>query len=354
MQLPDMDGFELVKELKNQAAGKDLQVILLTAFDRRGLGDSALNAGFSAFLTKPVKQSQLLDTISNLIGKPTLEKKPINVEPFKSSLPKVSKEADSRKVNILLAEDNPANQKLALVQIQKLGYLVDAVDNGKKAVEIVISDPHRYAMVLMDCQMPEMDGFEATRRIRKSEKSTKTHIPIIAMTANAMEGDRKACEKAGMDDYISKPVTLKILAEILERWSPSQGKTFTKKDSKGKRKMKITLDTNILNNIRELQSEGEEDLLSELIDVYKKDSKQTITKIHTSSEQGDLVLVRRAAHSLKGSSANLGAAELAAICHKLETAAGEGDSARITNLLPELNETYNQSVKELVKLKKPK
>ena len=354
MQLPDMDGFELVKELKNQAAGKDLQVILLTAFDRRGLGDSALKAGFSAFLTKPVKQSQLLDTISNLIGKPTLEKKPINVEPFKSSLPKVSKEADSRKVNILLAEDNPANQKLALVQIQKLGYLVDAVDNGKKAVEIVISDPQRYAMVLMDCQMPEMDGFEATRRIRKSEKSTKTHIPIIAMTANAMEGDRKACEKAGMDDYISKPVTLKILAEILERWSPSQGKTFTKKDSKGKRKMKITLDTNILNNIRELQSEGEEDLLSELIDVYKKDSEQTITKIHTSSEQGDLVAVRRAAHSLKGSSANLGAAELAAICHILETAAGEGGSAKITGLLSELNETYNQTVKELIKLNKSK
>ena len=116
--------------------------------------------------------------------------------------------------------------------------------------------------------------------------------------------------------------------------------------------MKITLDNNILNNIRELQTEGEEDLLSELVDVYKKDSEQTVTKLRISIEQGDFIAVKRAAHNLKGSSANLGGAQLAALCRKVEAAAEEGDDIKLSELLPELKETYGETLRELGKLKK--
>jgi len=355
MQLPDIDGFELANELKKLSDGKGLQLILLTAFDRRGLGDSALRAGFSTYLTKPVKQSQLLDAISNLISKPAQMERPSQGEISKPQLVKASKENAVDKISILLAEDNPANQKLAIIQIQKLGYQVNAVDNGKKAVDMINGEPHRFAMILMDCQMPEMDGFEATRMIRTSEKVTKNHIPIVAMTANAMEGDRKVCEEAGMDDYISKPVTMKVLAEVLERWShPSPGKKVTHEVSKEKGKMKITLDNKILNNIRDLQSEGEEDLLSELVDVYKKDSEQTMAKIRISIEQKDFTALKRAAHNLKGSSANLGCVDLSAFCRKIEAAAEENDSSMLNQILPELDKVYSETVKELVKVKKPK
>lgn len=201
--------------------------------------------------------------------------------------------------------------------------------------------------------MPEMDGFEATRLIRQFEKKQGIHIPIIAMTANAMEGDRKVCEDAGMDDYLSKPVTMKVLAEMLDRWAPHlENKKEMQENPKEKGKMKITLDKDILNNIRELQTGDEEDLLSELIDVYKKDSKQTMTGLIASIGQGDFVAIKRAAHRLKGSSANLGGSELAAMCRKLETAAEEGNTQKLAGLLPELKETYSQTVKEMAKQKK--
>jgi CheY-like chemotaxis protein len=123
---------------------------------------------------------------------------------------------------ILLAEDNPVNQKLALTQLDRLGYVADAVENGREAVEVVVGSQDRYALILMDVQMPEMDGLAATRAIRAAEVTTGKHVPIIAMTANAMQGDREACVAAGMDDYISKPVNRDKLRDVLDRWLPLQ------------------------------------------------------------------------------------------------------------------------------------
>ncbi len=122
--------------------------------------------------------------------------------------------------SILLAEDNPTNQKMALLQLEKLGFKAEAVANGRKAVDAVVHDANSYALILMDVQMPEMDGLAATRAIRKAELTTGRHIPIIAMTANVMQGDREACIAAGMDDYISKPVNRDKLRQVLERWLP--------------------------------------------------------------------------------------------------------------------------------------
>jgi two-component system sensor histidine kinase/response regulator len=195
------------------------------------MSKKAMESGISAYLVKPIKQSLLFNTINNLLNKAI----PIEKAPGRTSLENKSHQVsgkDLKQIRILLAEDNPANRKLAIIQMEKLGYSVDSVENGKKALEKISEEPGNYAVVFMDCQMPEMDGFEATRLIRKLEKNNGVHTPIIAMTANALEEDQKICKDAGMDDYISKPVTMKVLAEMLEHWSkPFRDKNQAGQDS---------------------------------------------------------------------------------------------------------------------------
>ncbi len=226
MVMPGLDGFSLLKELKASGLLRDTRLILMTAFDQRNQGETAIKEGFSAYLLKPVKQSVLYDTIVNVTsGKIGLRPERVEFQErkvtstddrFIGSHP--VGESENSKGLVLLAEDNLANQRLAIVQLQKLGYQTEAVANGRQAVEAILNDSERYSLVLMDCQMPDMDGFAATRVLRKAEAKTKEHIPVIAMTANAMQGDREACIEAGMDDYISKPVALESLKEALTRW----------------------------------------------------------------------------------------------------------------------------------------
>jgi len=218
LYLPDLDGIELAREIKSNPAHAGTRLIALTAFDSGGQRERALEAGFAAYLTKPVRQSQLFDCIATVMGQPVPQ--PKNTAPAGQGLGEsaASAVADSarQKTIILLAEDNAANQKLALLLLKKIGYTAHAVGNGREAVAAVLRTP--YALVLMDCQMPDMDGFEATMAIRTAEDSTGRHIPIVALTAHAMEGDREKCLAAGMDDYISKPINIDHLRRVLKRW----------------------------------------------------------------------------------------------------------------------------------------
>jgi len=161
-----------------------------------------------AYLTKPVRRSQLYNALCEAVG--------IAVEVAQSSAP--STERRTSGVRVLLVEDNEVNRKLALHMLKRLGCSVDVATNGREAVEKTAS--HAYDLVLMDIQMPEMDGIEATRRIREREEGSGKHLPIIAMTAHAMEGDRERCLNAGMDDYLSKPVKIERLAQVIEKWNP--------------------------------------------------------------------------------------------------------------------------------------
>ncbi|MBC9784961.1 response regulator [Heliobacterium chlorum] len=233
-----------------QIDGSKTKLILLTGFNNRETGEQALHNGFHGYLTKPLKQSQLMDCIANLVlpedhktlpvGTDGAEEKPGLTDTASLLQDERAKERFSEKKasaptgplgeiqnigkGILLAEDNKANQKLALMLLKKMGYEATAVSNGRAAVEACAGGD--YALVLMDCQMPEMDGFEATRLIRRSELMAKKHTPIIAMTANAMQGDRERCINAGMDDYISKPISPEKLKETLLRW-------LSREDSQG-------------------------------------------------------------------------------------------------------------------------
>jgi two-component system sensor histidine kinase/response regulator len=218
LMMPEMDGFELARTIKTEPALAQAQLVLLTSYGQRGQGELAKRSGIAAYLTKPVRQSQLYDCLTQILcqsASHTGEEISPPEEPLQAlSSPAVTdKQMVSNKL-ILLAEDNITNQKIAVLQLQKLGYRADAVANGLEVLEAL--ERISYDLVLMDCQMPEMDGYEATSEIRRREGADK-HTLIVAMTANALNGDREKCIAAGMDDYLSKPVKSKALGEVLER-----------------------------------------------------------------------------------------------------------------------------------------
>jgi PAS domain S-box-containing protein len=215
--MPGMDGFDLARRIKGDPALAGTHLVLLTSYGQRGDGATAREAGVAAYLTKPIRQSQLFDCLTTVVSRAVID---AGQEPESQNDPElitrhVLTEKTMRQTKlVLLAEDNTVNQKVAMRQLQKLGYRADAVANGREAVEALERIP--YDLVLMDCQMPEMDGYEATAEIRRREGKTK-HTLIVAMTAHALQGDRENCLAAGMDDYISKPVKSEDLEALLKR-----------------------------------------------------------------------------------------------------------------------------------------
>jgi signal transduction histidine kinase/DNA-binding response OmpR family regulator len=217
MMMPHMDGEELGRTIKNDPKIRKTNLLMLTSLGHRGDANRLKSIGFSGYLVKPVKPSVLFDTLITILGKSVDETPKAEQLVTRHSLAddSIQIKNDGSKARILLAEDNIVNQKVALKLLEKLHYLVDFVANGKEAIKALSMLP--YDAILMDCQMPEMDGYEATKEIRRIENQEK-HIPIIAMTAHAMEGDKEKCLKAGMDDYITKPVDPKALDEVLRKW----------------------------------------------------------------------------------------------------------------------------------------
>ena len=208
MQMPGMDGEQTAHEIKGNPLISNIAIIVLTSMGQRGDAARLEDLGCSAYLLKPVKQQLLFDTLRAVLGTKE-EERPVLVTRH------VISEQVRKASYILLAEDNPVNQKLALILLQKSGYSVDAVENGLLAYEKVKTG--KYSLVLMDVQMPDLDGLETTKKIRAWEAGNR-RIPIIAMTAHALKGDRDNCIEAGMDDYITKPLDPKIMFSVLERW----------------------------------------------------------------------------------------------------------------------------------------
>ena len=218
MQMPVMDGETLGKKIKQDPDLKNTILVLMTSMGRRGDAKRLKEIGFAAYLTKPVKQSLLYDCLATVTG---VQKEVTKDQPTAIVTRHSLSEDQKRRVHILLAEDNIINQKVALSILGKLGYSADAVANGKEAVNTL--GMILYDIVLMDCQMPEMDGYEATGEIRNPNSKVLDHnVSVIAMTANAMKGDREKCLKAGMDDYLTKPVKPQELSDMLEKWIAKQ------------------------------------------------------------------------------------------------------------------------------------
>ncbi len=209
MQMPGMDGEQTAREIRSDPAGEVADIIILTSMGQRGDVARIEALGCAGYLHKPVKQRLLYDALVAILHRKPDEQTVLVTRHTLS-------EARRQGLRILLAEDNPVNQKLAIILLQKAGFSVDTVENGVQVIERVQKE--EYNAVLMDVQMPEMDGLAATCRIRQSEGS-EHHIPIIAMTAHTMKGDRERCLEAGMDDYVSKPLDPQTLLNILDRWT---------------------------------------------------------------------------------------------------------------------------------------
>jgi two-component system sensor histidine kinase/response regulator len=235
MQMPHMDGQELGRQIKVDPLLKDIQMVVLSSRGMRGDASTMKKIGFAGYLTKPIRRSQLFDCLVLVLSG---KKQPKTMKSELITRYTVT-EARKRKVRILLAEDNIVNQKLALRLLEKFGYRADAVANGREAVKALEMVP--YNLVLMDVQMPEMDGFEATQAIRgEKSKVINPKVPIIAMTAHAMKGDRERCLKTGMDDYVSKPINPEELFKIIEGQLSRYYEDEAEKESlkRGKEKIK--------------------------------------------------------------------------------------------------------------------
>jgi len=209
-QMPDMDGIALAHAIKADPALCDTALVMLTSVDRHGHTDRLREIGLTAHLTKPVKQAPLyecLTTVGPCAPGTREQRKVADLRPPHRTA--------RRRLNVLLAEDNIVNQKVTQRMLERMGHTVEVAENGHEALACV--QKARYDVILMDCNMPEVDGFEATRLIRESEHLTGADVPIIALTANAMEGDRETCLAAGMNDYLSKPVKFDVLVSTLER-----------------------------------------------------------------------------------------------------------------------------------------
>jgi two-component system sensor histidine kinase/response regulator len=216
-RMPVMDGFNLAQTIKSDPQISLTQLILTTAFDRDSQSEMALKPSFSGYLTKPIQRAELYKVIKSAMG--AIESlKNSNVKQVGSENSTEQESLSSRK-RILVAEDNTVNQLYAVTLLKKWGFAAHAVADGREAFEAVTQGA--YDLILMDCQMPEMDGYEASRAIRDWEKKSGQHIPIIALTANAMKEDEEKCLQSGMDDYISKPINKKKLADALQKWLSS-------------------------------------------------------------------------------------------------------------------------------------
>lgn len=248
-------------------------------------------------------------------------------------------------IHVLLVEDNPVNQQVTLCMLENSGYRIDVVENGRQALQ-ALSATH-YDLVLMDCQMPEMDGFEATRQWRVLEQSRGSdRIPIVAVTANALYGDREACLASGMDDFLSKPFTQQALATMLRRWTPTAlaaAAPVSESESGVESKpVAAVLDPAALAAIRALQTPCKPDFLAQIIGVYLNNAQQLVGAIETAYIAGQREILLRSAHTLKSSSANIGALDFAARCREIETATRAGQPEQADERIQTLRSEFNR------------
>ena len=338
LMIPGMNGFELAHFIKADINISRTKLILMPSFGQRGHTRTALENGIGGYLVKPVRQSDLFQSITTLTGNETLADTPEtgNAQPAVTRfITKHTLQENNRKI-ILVAEDNPVNQKVARMQLEQLGYQTKVVSNGLEAVEAVKLRP--YSLILMDCQMPEMDGYTATAKIRLSETEFN-RIPIIAMTAGAMLGEREKCLAAGMDDFITKPVKSSLLAETLNQWLKpfiNNQKRDTLRTDPVKSQTDVSeidkmtsLDDAVLGDYRALQMPDTPDLVTDLIDLFIKDSGQRIEILKMAVGRCDTAQIKQQAHTFKGSGGNIGALKLAKIAKCIEENLNDAEQLQV-------------------------
>ena len=314
-------------------------VVLLASIGKRP-GPAQLRDGeFDACLTKPVKHSQLYRCLVESGGKKdAIEGEPSSDSAFAQSVPV----ADQDSIKLLMAEDSIVNQKIAQKILNSAGFKVDIVETGKQAVEAV--EKILYDLVLMDVQMPEMDGIEAARIIRSAEEGTGRHVPIVALTANVMQEDRELCLDAGMDDYLSKPVDPQKVVETIERHladtaEPADELCLESKPGSDtpKRDGKVFDRDELMERL-----DGDEELLQDILEIYVEDAPRLIKKIKNAYSEHDIELVDREGHTLKGASANISAPAVRDTAHQIEMAGKSGNLDGVDALIRQVEKEFEE------------
>jgi len=347
--MPGMDGFELAERIREKPEWKRLTMILLSSAAMQDQHRRAMRAGFARSMSKPVKQSDLFNAITRLTGTVALD--------LHGTVTDFDEDALARPLKILMAEDGLVNQRVAKDLLTQRGHEVDIAENGRVALEML--EANDYDLVLMDIHMPEMDGFEATAAIRLREEKTGEHIPIIALTANAMKGDREKCLAGGMDGYLAKPIRARDLYRVVEQSGTTAGLTEAEKkqalsastatvnvqheDQPAPKVVTASGEEPIIDPAVAMQHvEGNEDLIKEMVGIFFEESSDMLKKIEDGIASADAKLVERSAHTLKSSSAMFGAKRARAAAFELEKAGKAGELSRAPELFDRLNEEIEQ------------
>lgn len=370
MQMPEIDGIALAKAIQSEPEIADIRLIMLSSIYQVDIAKTCQEVGIDHFLAKPVKQSYLYNTIAGLMGIP---------------VPSLSLNSHGRKntnekeyrftTRVLVGEDYPANQLVIRQMLTTLGCQVDIVNNGIKVLDAL--SENSYDVIFMDCQMPQMDGYETSQQIRRKEATTNidSRIPIIALTANALDGDREKCLAAGMDDYLSKPFNRNQIHQILKTWSPSElvhdveqatpandnvttvdnvATEVVKNEINSDKKLvaltTTTLNPETINNIRAMDQSGDLGFLSELSEIFIDCAEKTLVSLNDAVSIRDADSIRKLAHDFKSSSANVGATQLASLTRHMEHNARSNDLTDIDFLLEKVSEEYRNVVHALTEL----
>ena len=350
-KLPGMSGIELAHAVRAAHGPGAPPMILLTSVTASTVAQTAREAGFAAYLSKPLRRQDLHRTIARVMGTSVAM-----ITPGANAGPAVLA-ADAARV--LLVEDNHVNQVICVAMLESLGLNTEIANNGLEAVAMF--ERNHYDLILMDCQMPEMDGFAATAEIRLREADAAgRRTPIVALTANAMQGDRERCLAAGMDDYLAKPYTLVGLQGILPRWLPTlpiPAPAVVVPDPSSESPDRQNTETSAINltvlqTLRELDESGGNGLLREVFGLFLQAAPQGLDQVNSAIEAGDAAALARVAHGLKSSSANVGAETLSGCYRELERMARDGRMDEVRNCIERVRSAHAHAMVQLQELQK--
>jgi PAS domain S-box-containing protein len=317
-QMPDVDGFMLARDIRSDPRVRGTRIVMLTSMGRADDVAECQRMGLDAYLTKPVKHSDLLDTLVSLFGS-SARRAPADV---RRALPR-----PPRRLHLLVAEDNAVNRQLVLTLLGKRGHVVHGVEDGQEAVEQASTVP--FDAIVMDVQMPGMSGLEAAAAIREQERVSGRHVPIIALTAHAMRGDRERCIAAGMDGYLTKPIDVDDLVKTVERFAV--GSPPPSRQVRPRRRDAVDF-----NEDAALSHTGDHDVLAQMVAIFQKDGPLLVGRVARAVTRRDAEAVRQQAHALKGTAATLGAEAVRDTAAALEAAGRSGRLAGTSRLVTTL------------------
>lgn len=335
IDMPGMNGFELIEKIKEIQELKEMGIIIISHSQKASDIERGKKLGVEWFHSKPFRHSHLLETIQNILKKQSPDYKEHTRDQLETVEVKPIPEfgVDKFHYRILLAEDNPVNQEVVVGLLSKRGHTVVVANDGKEAVEL--SERHNFDFIIMDVQMPIMDGLQATAAIRGREKTTGAHIPIIGLTAHAMKGDRDKCIEAGMDEYIPKPVKKDELFRAVEKAAPEGAKVYKLDEAK------------MLERV-----EGDRDLLIRLVDIFLDNTQQLMTQLRKAIEEQNFENINYIGHTLKGSCRNLYFKRAGDLCEIIEQAGKEKNFSKIKQTQPVIEEEIKNILEMLDEYRK--